>query len=99
MGKYHFIRGYVYILRCRDGSYHTGSTQDLMRRLWQHQSGIGANYTALRLDRIDTAFKREKQLQGWSRKKKEALMRGDDNSLSFYAACRNSTHYSTRELR
>lgn len=37
--------GYMYILKCSDGSYYTGSTADLGRRLWQHQNGEGANYT------------------------------------------------------
>lgn len=81
------MKGYIYILECSDGSYYTGSTIDLERRLEQHQNGEGANYTAKRLpvkliyyeeyDRIDQAFYREKQVQGWSRKKKEALMNGD----------------------
>ncbi len=37
--------GYVYILKCCDGSYYTGSTRNLKVRLWQHQNGEGANYT------------------------------------------------------
>ena len=82
----------MYILECSDGSYYTGSTKDLIRRLEQHQSGEGANYTAKRLpvkliyyeeyDRIDDAFYREKQVQGWSRRKKQALMKGDKQLLS-----------------
>ena len=40
---------YIYILECADGSYYTGSTTDLERRLWQHQQGEGANHTAKRL--------------------------------------------------
>ncbi len=85
-------KGYMYILECSDGSYYTGSTKDLIRRLDQHQSGEGANYTAKRLpvkliyyeeyDRIDDAFYREKQVQGWSRRKKQALMKGDKQLLS-----------------
>ncbi len=80
-------KGYVYILRCSDGSYYTGSTTDLELRLEQHKAGLGANYTHKRLPvtlvyteeylRIDDAFYREKQIQGWSRKKKEALISGD----------------------
>ncbi|SEK38121.1 putative endonuclease [Aquimarina amphilecti] len=81
----------MYILACSDGSYYTGSTKDLDRRLQQHQNGEGANHTKKRLpvrllyyeqyDRIDTAFYREKQVQGWSRAKKEALMNGDLDTL------------------
>ncbi|WP_338063555.1 GIY-YIG nuclease family protein [Zunongwangia pacifica] len=80
------IKGYTYILLCNDGSYYTGSTKNLEKRLSEHNNGTGVNYTAKRLPvsllyyeeyhRIDDAFYREKQLQGWSRKKKEALMSG-----------------------
>lgn len=79
--------GYMYILRCSDGSYYTGSTTDLDLRLEQHQNGEDANHTKKRLpvrllyyevySRIDEAFYREKQVQGWSRAKKEALIKGD----------------------
>ena len=81
----------MYILLCSDGSYYTGSTIDLERRLEQHQNGEGANHTKKRLPvtlvyyeeypRIDTAFYREKQVQGWNRKKKEALIEGNSNLL------------------
>ena len=77
------MKGYMYILECSDGSYYTGSTTHLELRFAQHQSGEGANHTRKHLpvkllyyeefDRIDKAFEREKQVQGWSRKKKEAL--------------------------
>ena len=83
--------GYMYILECSDGSFYTGSTKDLNIRLRQHQSGEGANYTKRRLpiklvhyeeyQRIDYAFYREKQVQGWSRKKKKALINGEQNQL------------------
>ncbi len=78
--------GFVYILECSDGTYYTGSTRDLERRLQQHQAGEGSKYTKKRLpvkliyfeelDRIDAAFYREKQIQSWSRKKKQALIAG-----------------------
>ncbi len=67
------ITGYMYILECSDGSYYTGSTKDLDRRLAQHQNGEGANHTKKRLpvklvyfeefQRIDYAFYREKEAQ------------------------------------
>ena len=73
--------GFLYILQCSDGTYYTGSTKDLERRLEQHQAGEGATYTKQRLpvkliyseefDRIDAAFYREKQIQSWSRKKRK----------------------------
>jgi putative endonuclease len=84
-------RGYLYILRCSDGSYYTGSTNNLERRLQEHRSGKGANHTKKHLpvelvyyeefERVASAFYREKQIQGWSRKKKEALIQNRDNSL------------------
>lgn len=80
------MKGFMYILECGDGSYYTGSTNNLELRLVQHQNGEGANHTKKHLPvkliyyeefpRIDEAFYREKQVQGWSRKKKEALMAG-----------------------
>ena len=85
------MKCYTYILKCADDTYYTGSTKDINRRLNEHQSGEGANHTKKRLpvelvyieifDRIDYAFYREKQIQGWSRKKKEALMEGELNQL------------------
>ena len=97
------MRGWMYILECCDGSYYTGSTNNLDLRLAQHQNGEGANHTKKRLpiklvyfeeyQRIDEAFNREKQVQGWSRKKKEALINGNLNDLHHLAECTNNTHY------
>ncbi len=85
------MNGWMYILECADGSYYTGSTRDLIARLRQHMAGEGANHTKKRLpvklvyfeefDRIDEAYYREKQVQGWNRKKKEALVFSRKESL------------------
>ena len=85
------MKGYMYILLCSNGQYYTGSTNNLERRLTEHQNGEGANFTRKHLpvellyfeefQRIDKAFYREKQVQGWSRKKKEALINGQTNEL------------------
>ncbi len=85
----------MYILRCKDGSYYTGSTTDLERRIWQHQNGEGAHYTKKRLpvelvyyeeySNITEAFYREKQVQGWGRKKKQALIEGHYDELPLLA--------------
>jgi putative endonuclease len=85
------MKGYVYILKCSDDSYYTGSTIDILQRIAEHNQGAGANYTRKRLpvklmyqeefNHIDDAFAREKQIQGWSRVKKEALIRGDIQAL------------------
>jgi predicted GIY-YIG superfamily endonuclease len=83
---------YVYILKCADGSYYTGMTDDLERRLAQHHAGTFEDgYTATRrpVERVwseqfpthDDAFRRERQIKGWSRAKKEALIRGDWEAL------------------
>lgn len=85
------MTGYMYILKCCDDSYYTGSTTNLELRLAQHVAGEGANHTKKHLpvelvyfekfSRIDEAFYREKQVQGWSRKKKEALIENRQNDL------------------
>jgi|WetSurMetagenome_2_1015567.scaffolds.fasta_scaffold00480_15 putative endonuclease len=89
------MKGWMYMLECADGSYYTGSTNNLEERLFQHQSGQGANHTKKRLPvilvyfeeypRIDEAFFREKQIQGWSRRKKKALINGEYNRLPEFA--------------
>jgi len=82
---------WMYILECCDGSYYVGSTKDLERRLFEHQKGLGARYTARRLpvklvygeeyERVDDAYFREKQVQGWRRAKREALINGNPELL------------------
>lgn len=81
----------MYILICADGSYYTGSTKNLELRLAQHQAGKGANHTRKHLPvkliyfekhtRVYLAFFREKQVQGWSRKKKELLINSAPEKL------------------
>lgn len=76
--------GYMYILKCNNDSYYTGSTINSDKRLKEHNAGLGSNHTKKYLpvelvyhevfQRIDEAFYREKQVQGWSRVKKEALI-------------------------
>jgi putative endonuclease len=75
----------VYILRCSDGSYYTGLTkQPIEARIWEHNAGTYDGYTAKRrpvelvftesYDRILDAIARERQIKGWNRQKKEALI-------------------------
>jgi len=95
-------RGYIDILECSNGKYYTGSTIDLEKRIAQHQAGEGADFTKKYLpvklvyfeefQRIDEAFYREKQVQGWSRKKKEALISGATNQLHRLSECQNDSH-------
>ena len=79
---------WTYMLACADGTLYVGSTIDLTRRLAQHQAGEGSRYTSRRdrqpvrlvwsghFDRIDDAFWFEKQVRGWGRQKRIALMEG-----------------------
>lgn len=90
---------FTYILRCRDGSYYVGHTDDLERRIAEHQTGALGGYTARRLpvtflwadsfQTRDEAFAAERKLKGWSRAKKEAMMAGDWALVSELARCRN----------
>lgn len=76
----------MYILRCADGSYYTGHTDDLEKRLAEHHTGQVAGYTATRcpvtllffeaFSTREEALASERRIKGWSRKK-EAMMRGD----------------------
>ncbi len=78
---------WVYILLCSDRSYYVGVTSDLEARLWGHQEGLVKGYTKNRrpvelvyseeTNDIGAALFREKQIKGWRRVKKEALIRGD----------------------
>jgi len=80
---------YVYMLRCADGSYYVGSAtgNDLWKRMAEHETGAYRGYTFKRrpvqlvwseyFDRITDAIAVERQIKGWSRLKKEALIRGD----------------------
>jgi putative endonuclease len=79
---------WLYMLKCADGSYYTGTTRaDLDKRVAEHQAGTFDGYTSTRspvvlvysefFDRITDAIAAERQIKGWSRAKKEALIRGD----------------------
>ena len=95
---------YLYILECSDGTYYTGSTVDLEKRIWEHENGLGANHTKKRLpvklvyaepfDRIDEAFYREKQVQGWTHAKKKALIEGNFSKIQDLAKCRKFSNFS-----
>src|SRR5262245_41508962 len=88
---------FVYILLCADHSYYVGSAtgDDLTSRVAQHNSGFYGGYTSTRrpvqlvwsqhFDQITDAIAAERQLKGWSRPKKEALIRGDWSSVQLLA--------------
>jgi putative endonuclease len=95
-----FHHYYVYIVQCSDGSYYTGITNNLERRIAEHNEGINARcYTYSRrpvmlkycehFQHVQAAIAWEKQLKGWSRKKKEALFRNDYEAIKLLAKCSN----------
>jgi putative endonuclease len=82
---------FVYLLRCADQSLYVGHTSDLASREQTHNEGYGAAYTAKRrpvrivyaeeyTSELD-ALRRERQIKGWTSRKKEALIAGDDSTL------------------
>ena len=101
------MKACMYILECSNGQYYTGSTKDLGKRLLQHQASEGANFTKKHLpiklvyyeefQCIDEAFYREKQVQGWSRKKKEALIQNQTDKLHKLSECKNETHFGKKD--
>ena len=97
MVKNQGMGAYVYIVLCQDGSFYTGSTRgSLEDRVNQHNAG---SYTATRrpvrlvyseyFDRIMDAVSAERQIKGWSRAKKEALLRGDFDALKILSRRRS----------
>jgi putative endonuclease len=94
---------WTYILECADGSYYVGSTIDLERRVSEHNLGLGSSYMrikrrrpvklawAAQFDRVDDAFRFEKQIQSWSRAKRLALIEGRLEDLPALSRGRNSS--------
>jgi predicted GIY-YIG superfamily endonuclease len=82
---------WVYMLLCSDGTYYVGCTTNLDNRIAQHQEGTYPGYTCARrpvklvwvadFPDIFQAIEVERKLKGWSRKKKEALIRDDFEAI------------------
>ncbi|MBV4360322.1 GIY-YIG nuclease family protein [Pinibacter aurantiacus] len=97
---------HVYILKCRDDSYYVGVTNNLERRLYEHNEGFNDHcytndkrpvvlvYSELYSD-IKRAILREKQLKGWSRKKKEALFNSDWEQIKQLSKSKNNPSTSS----
>ena len=94
---------YVYILKCSDNSYYTGITNNLERRIVQHLRGIQkVCYTYSRrpvelvfysmFNDVLQAIAFEKQIKGWSRKKKQAIINDEWDKLKQLAVCKNESH-------
>ena len=87
MGLENNMAFWVYILRCFDGSYYTGHTDNLEKRIEEHQTGQIPGYTLMRrpvelvfaegFTSREEALAAELRIKGWNRKKKEAMIRGD----------------------
>jgi predicted GIY-YIG superfamily endonuclease len=93
-----FVRWYVYILQCSDGSYYVGHTRDVEARFTRHSAREGARYTAVHCPAailfreshasLTDAVCRERQVKRWSRAKKEALIRWDRDRLRLLSRSR-----------
>ena len=99
---------YVYILECSDKSYYTGITNDLEKRVSEHNLGLDhRSYTYVRrpvtlkyfehFTDATQAIGREKQIKGWSRKKKEALM--NENYLLLQEYSKNTLRQAQGDNR
>ena len=99
---------YVYILKCSDNSYYTGVTNNIEKRFNEHQSGINKGaYTYKKrpvelvfceyFGDINQAIAFEKQIKGWTRKKKEAIIVGNWEKLKELSICRNESNSENKE--
>jgi putative endonuclease len=97
---------YVYTLQCNDESYYTGVTNNLEERITQHELGyVTTCYTfkrrpvklvySVQMNDINQAIALEKQIKGWSRKKKEALINEDWDKLKMLS--KNYTEFGKLE--
>ncbi len=95
---------YVYIVKCSDASYYTGVTNDIERRIAEHNSGEDENAYIFSRRPVELVFceilidareaiELEKQIKGWTRKKKEALIERNWDKLKKLAVCRNHTSH------
>ncbi|OGU72372.1 MAG: hypothetical protein A2V93_02125 [Ignavibacteria bacterium RBG_16_34_14] len=97
----------MYILKCSDGSYYTGCTTNLEQRIQEHNFKKYDNYTSTRLPvelvysqlftDINDAINVERQIKGWSRRKKKALINGDFDLLHSLAECKNESNYKNKK--
>ena len=96
---------HVYIVKCRDESYYTGITNNINRRIDEHNDGISSTSYTLKRRPVKLVFYEtfndfqiaeqwEKRIKGWSRKKKEALIEKNWDKLKELSICRNDSHFS-----
>ena len=100
------MTSWLYILRCSDGSYYTGTTRNsLSLRAAEHNAGIHGGYTFSRrpvnlvfsesFEDVRDAITAERQIKSWSRAKKEALINGDFDRIKNLSK-RHGPHGSRR---
>ena len=103
------MSAFIYILKCADGSYYVSTRRDsLDRRVAEHNAGTFGGYTKRRrpvqlvysqhVDRITDAIAAERQLKGWTRAKKEALIAGDYELLRVLSRNRTNHPISTPSI-
>jgi putative endonuclease len=91
-------------LKCADSSYYTGITNNIEKRLIEHNSGFNKEcYTYKRrplnlefyqeFNDVLQAIYFEKKIKGWTRVKKQALINGQWDMIQILSECRNATHY------
>ncbi len=101
---------YVYILKCSDNSYYTGVSNNIERRLEEHIKGLNrSSYTFKKrplelvfhmlFDSVIQAIAFEKQVKGWRRKKKEAIIENNWDVLKKLAICKNDSISNGQSLR
>ncbi|WP_456437180.1 GIY-YIG nuclease family protein [Psychroserpens sp.] len=95
---------YVYIIECSDNSYYTGITNNIHKRFIEHNNGKHKDcYTFKRIplklkfqeifSDVLQAIYFEKKIKGWTRAKKETLIKGEFDRLQYLSECRNATHH------
>jgi predicted GIY-YIG superfamily endonuclease len=96
-------------LKCADSSYYTGSTVDLEHRLAEHQAGVYEGYTnsrrpvelvwSFQVQTEHEAFLLERQIKGWSRAKKEALIRGDFQEIHAIVKAERKRREASKKIK
>ena len=100
---------YIYVILCNDDSYYTGVTDDLMRRFDEHLNGVYETcYTFKRrplilqyyetIPFLKDAIERERQIKGWSKAKKKALIEGNFHKLQLLSQCNNLSHHKYKDI-
>jgi len=99
---------YVYILRCNDGRYYIGVTNDLERRIEEHQKGVNPNCFTYKRRPVELVYYElfqsppeaiayEKKLKSWSNAKKTALIEQNWEKLHELSKCKNLTSHELRK--